>query len=223
MSNIVTTQKHLTTMKAQDLTIVRLKASYWLTNAVSCGYKLRNRSIACSTSLALIWGWGWSVTTLAQSSLTPSTPEICQIDRASLAVTDRQTNPNIVTADTASPKGMTIPSLWWTSEQFPAKLVTNWVADRRQNQIYVIVNTQYWNILDYIDRYRTIAKFGRVAYSYGYSLKICNTQKIAIARYTCNSTAAPVAATNSTPTTAQNTCQIWLNSNDQNGLGVQTR
>ncbi|NJR32669.1 MAG: hypothetical protein HC778_07420 [Chamaesiphon sp. CSU_1_12] len=168
----------LTTMKAQDLTIVRLKASNWLTTAVNYGKKLRYRSIGYSISLAPIWGWGWSGIALAQSSLIPSTPEICQIDRASLSITDRQTNPNIVTADTASPKGMTIPSLWWTSEQFPAKLVTNWVADRRQNQIYVIVNTQYWNILDYIDRYRTIAKFGRVAHSYGYSLKICNTQKL---------------------------------------------
>jgi hypothetical protein len=140
-----------------------------------------------------------------------------------LKPTETGTDPNIITADTLSPQGMTIPSLWWTSEQLPPELVTNWIANRRQNQIYLLVNTQYWNILDYIDRYRTVAKFGRVAQSYGYSLKICNTQKIAIARYTCNSNAAPVTATNSPPATTQNTCQIWLNNNDKNGLGVQTR
>jgi hypothetical protein len=210
-------------MTAQDLTIAQRETSSWLTNTKNHDTRWRHRAIGCSISLALIWGWGWSGTTLAQSSSIPSTPEICKIDPTSLTATDRQTNPNIVTADTASPKGMTIPSLWWTSEQFPAKLVTNWVADRRQNQIYVIVNTQYWNILDYIDRYRTVDRFGRVAQSYGYNLKICNTQKIAIAHYTCDTSPNPVTTTNSMPATPRNTCQIWLNSNDRNGMGVQTR
>ncbi|AFY91737.1 hypothetical protein [Chamaesiphon minutus] len=210
-------------MKAQDLTIVRLKTLIGLTKKGKYGEKVRNRAIGCSISLALIWGWGWSAIALSQSSLTPSIPEICKLDQTSLTATDRQNNPNIVTADTASPKGMTVPSLWWTSEEFPAKLVTNWVADRRQNQIYVIVNTQYWNILDYIDRYRTVDRFGRVAQSYGYNLKICNTQKIAIAHYTCDSRIDAIATTQSTPATPRNTCQIWLNGNEQNGLGVQTR
>lgn len=210
-------------MKAQDLTIVPLQTLNWLTKKEKCDRAWRSRAIGCSVSLALIWGWGGSDPTLAQFSLTPSTPEICKIDQTSLTATDRQTNPNIVTADTASPKGRTIPSLWWTSEQLPAKLITNWVADRRQNQIYVIVNTQYWNILDYVDRYRTVDRFGRVAQSYGYNLKICNTQKIALAHYTCDSIAEAVTATQSTPVTPRNTCQIWLNGNEQNGLGVQTR
>jgi hypothetical protein len=124
---------------------------------------------------------------------------------------------NIVTADTVSPQGMTIPSLWWTSEEFPDKLVTNWVANRRQNQIFLLVNSQYWNILDYIDRYRTIDRFGRVAQSYGYNLTICNSQKINLAAYTCELT----VDTSVVPTPAhQNICQIWLNVNGQRDLGV---
>jgi hypothetical protein len=94
--------------------------------------------------------------------------------------------------------------------------VTNWVANRSQNQIYLLVNSQYWNILDYVDRYRTIDKFGRVAQGYGYNLKICNSQKIALADYTCDSTGDPNIASSVT----QNICQIWLNANGQNGLGV---
>jgi hypothetical protein len=212
-------------MKAQDLTIVQLQTLSWLTNrryrsAIRATCQ-RLGAIVCSTSLIL--GWGWSGATLAQSSLIPSTPEICKIDLTAAITTAGKTNPNIVTADTASPRGMTIPSLWWTSEQFPAKLVTNWVADRSQNQIYLIVNTEYWNILDYVDRYRTIDRFGRVARSYGYNLRICNTQKITIARYTCEPSADAFATANSTPAEPRNTCQIWLNSNDSNGLGVQTR
>ncbi len=62
---------------------------------------------------------------------------------------------------------MTLPSLWWTNEQFPAKLVTNWIADRTEKQIYLLINAQYWNVLDYIDRYRLVDQFVRVAQGYG--------------------------------------------------------
>jgi hypothetical protein len=133
---------------------------------------------------------------------------------------DRQRVPparsNIITADTVSAKGMTLPSLWWTSEQFPAKLVTNWIADRNQKQVYILVNTQYWGVLDYIDRYRTIDQFGRVAQGYGYDLKLCSSQKIVLARYSCTEIDAPNERLRQ-----QSSCQIWLNATGQNGLGVQ--
>ena len=154
--------------------------------------------------------------TFAQSSLTAPSPLICDLNLAvskSAAGKDR----NIVTADTVSADGMTIPSLWWASEEFPAKLVTNWVANRRQNQIFLLVSSQYWNILDYIDRYRTIDRFGRAAQSYGYNLTICNSQKINLAAYTCEST---VDTSIITAPPHQNICQIWLNVNGQKDLGV---
>jgi hypothetical protein len=74
------------------------------------------------------------------------------------------------------------------------------------------VSAQSWNILDYVDRYRTIDRFGRAAQDYGYNLKICNPQKVILADYTCGSAGS----------SSQNTCQIWLNANGQNGLGVQS-
>jgi hypothetical protein len=169
---------------------------------------------------------GLNCVAFAQSSLAPVTPEICDVNLALLKSANLNSDPNIITADTVSPKGTTIPSLWWTSEQFPSKLVTNWVANRNQKQIYLLVNSQYWNILDYIDRYRTVDRFGRVAQSYGYDLKICSNQKIALARYTCNSLRQESSNTppqNIDKVISQNTCQIWLNVNGQDGLGVQTK
>jgi hypothetical protein len=195
---------------------MQAKAPNWVTKPI-------DRSCAIAIAASLCLNMGLSNPTLAQSSSIPSTPEICDVNLTLLKSTDIGADPNIVTADTVSPQGATVPSLWWTSEQFPAKLVTNWIADRRQNQIYLLVNTQYWNILDYVDRYRAIDRFGRVAQSYGYNLKICNSQKIALARYTCEPITDPSETTKIIKTTAQNSCQIWLNANDQNGLGVQTK
>jgi hypothetical protein len=168
---------------------------------------------------------------LAQSSLAPPTPEICNLDLAALKSGALSRDRQMITADTVTADGMTVPSLWWTSEQFPAKLIANWLANTRQKQIYLVVNTQYWNVLDYIERYRTIDKFGRVAASYGYNLKICNTQKISLAHYTCESISPAHSAeagksiganSNLAGTTAPNNCQIWLNVSGQNGIGVRT-
>jgi hypothetical protein len=170
--------------------------------------RLKRYTIICVSSLALTIGS--SSATLAQSNLIPPSPAVCDLDLAALKSGDVDRDRNIVTADTVSAQGTTTPSLWWTSEQFPPKLIANWVADRNQKQIYLLVNSQYWNILDYIDRYRTIDKFGRVAQGYGYNLKICNSQKITLADYACESTG----------TSNPNICQIWLNANGQNGLGV---
>jgi hypothetical protein len=211
-----------TMMQIQYLRIVKLK----FINGLRVAIDRLPRQIATVTvagsSLYLTLGLGSTVR--AQSSLIPPTAEVCEIDLAALKSSEPGTNPNIVTADTASPQGMTLPSLWWPNEQFASKkLVTNWIANRAQKQIYLLVGTQSWHLLDYIDRYRTIDRFGRVAQSYGYNLKICDSQKIALARYTCDLSLAPsptqaAATAGNTPTN----CQIWLNSNDQNGMSVQT-
>jgi hypothetical protein len=152
-------------------------------------------------------GFSWLPVALAQPTAAPDTPEICEVN-FNLLKADKRNDPNIVTADTVSAKGMTLPSLWWTSEQSPPKLVTNWIANRRQQQVYLLVNAQYWDLLDYIGRYQTIDRFGRVAQGYGYNLKICSSQKIVLARYNCN----PLEPAS---------CQVWLNATGQSGLGVQ--
>ncbi len=155
---------------------------------------------------------------LSQQNADLSTPEICEVDLSLLKSSDRGADDNIVTADTVSAKGMTLPSLWWTSEEFSAKLVTNWIADRRQHQVYLLVNTQSWNGLDYLERYRTLDRFGRVAQSYGYNLKICNSQKFRIGSYTCDPIAPPTV-----DRSTQHNCQIVLDTFGQTGLGVNNK
>jgi hypothetical protein len=181
--------------------------------------RCRHYPIVFVTSMSFTLGWNYAG--LAQSSLVPQTPAVCELNYSLLKSADLGKDRNIVTADTVSPLGSTIPSLWWTNEQFPAKLVTNWIANNSQKQIYLLVNAQSWNILDYVDRYRTIDKFGRAAQDYGYNLKICNSQKVILADYTCDSAGASSIAQRQF--TNQNTCQIWLNANGQNGLGVQSK
>lgn len=192
-----------------DLSIKRAKFE-WL-----------NYAIGCSVSVYLTFS---TCPTFAQSVPSTATPAICDVNLTLLKATEIGTDPNIVTADTVSPQAATVPSLWWTSEQSPAKLVTNWIANSRQRQVYILVNTQYWNILDYIDRYGTISKFGRVAQGYGYNLTICTAQKIALGSYICEPTSGgPNGSQNSTSTTSRQTCQIWLNGNEQNGIGIQSK
>jgi hypothetical protein len=190
--------------------------------------RLHRYGIICGTSLLLLLSLNQPG--LAQSSLIPPAPATCDLNLALLKSVDAGTDRNIVTADTATSTGSTVPSLWWTNEQFPAKLVTNWVANQSQKQIYLLVNSQYWNILDYIDRYRTIDRFGRAAQDYGYNLKICNSQKVALADYTCDSINGvtltgldPAKAARLTNQNSQNNCQIWLNASGQSGLGLRAK
>lgn len=185
-------------------------------------------AIAIGTSLLLMLNL--TRAGLAQSSLIPPTPATCDLNLAQLKSADSGKDRNIVTADTASPNGTTIPSLWWTNEQFSTKLVTNWIANQKQKQIYLLVNAQSWNILDYVDRYRTIDRFGRAAHDYGYNLKICNGQKVALADYTCDSIGelttmglATLPESRLTSQKNQSSCQIWLHTNGQSGLGIKAK
>jgi hypothetical protein len=169
-------------------------------------------------------------TGLAQSNLIPLAPPTCDLNLSLLKSADLSKDRNIVTADTASSAGSTTPSLWWTNEQFSTKLVTNWIANQKQRQIYLLVNAQSWNSLDYVDRYQTIDRFGRAAQDYGYNLKICNSQKVALADYTCESIGGlnPLVLEGSTETRPtnqnnQNNCQILLHTNGQTGLGIKAK
>ncbi len=163
----------------------------------------------------------------SQSNPDPLTTEVCEVDLDLLKSNNFNSDPNIVTANTVSSRGTTIPSLWWTSEQVPSKLVANWIAKRNEKRIYLLVNSKSWNLLDYIDRYRTIDKFGTVARGYGYNLKVCNSQKVVLARYTCEKIDAHTVDRGvgeaMPPERDRRSCQIWLNTIGQNGFGVQTK
>jgi hypothetical protein len=141
--------------------------------------------------ISLFLNLGWQLTALAQPKADPTLPEICEVDLNLLKFNSENIPANIVTADTASAAMMTLPSLWWARDQTRSRVVSNWIADRTQKQIYLLINAQYWNILDYIDRYALIDKFGRVSRDYGYNLRLCTERKIVLAEYQCDGIASP--------------------------------
>lgn len=95
----------------------------------------------------------------------------------------------IVTSNTPAGNQLTIPSLWWAEEQydpFNGKLVTDWIANRNLREIDLIVNRQVWGLMDYIDRYSFVSKFGAVARDYNYDLRVFNQQRQCLAIYRCD-------------------------------------
>lgn len=82
-----------------------------------------------------------------------------------------------------------LPNLWWAKEQFDlfdGRLVTNWIADTEQKNIDIIVNRQLWSLLNYLERYRFVSKFGTVARENQYNLRVFNQQQKCLVTYLCN-------------------------------------
>jgi hypothetical protein len=86
-----------------------------------------------------------------------------------------------------------MPSLWWTQDQLPNKLVLNWLAYPQKKRIDLVVNPQFWNNLEYLERYQLINRYGLVARRYGYNVRIFNlkfSEAQPIVAYTCSSKVA---------------------------------
>lgn len=103
---------------------------------------------------------------------------------------------DIVTANTISNTGLSVPSLWWAKEQFNqvgGKLINNWIAYQDEKRIDLVVNRQPWTLLDYLGKYGFINKFGAVARNNSYNVRVFNLQGDLLATYTCNYTQSPAA------------------------------
>ncbi len=82
-----------------------------------------------------------------------------------------------------------MPSLWWTQDQLPNKLVLNWLAYPTKKRIDLVVNSQFWNNLEYLERYQLVNRYGLVARRYGYNVRIFNlkfSEEQPIVAYTCS-------------------------------------
>ncbi len=144
---------------------------------------------------------------LAQTSIVSTS---CESNLEYLNWTSEQlAQSQIVTAKTISTTGLTIPSLWWAKRQFDpfeGKLVTNWLAFPNENRIDLIVNPQLWSVLNYIQRYTFVNRFGTVAREYQYNLRVFDEQKQCLAIYSCNFSTTP------------DRCQIDFDLSIDNGL-----
>ncbi len=96
-----------------------------------------------------------------------------------------------ITENTINQRGLTLPSLWWASQQHGEDLLVTWLAypgDNRQipGRVDLVVNRQAWREICYFDRYEFISKMGAIARDYGYNTRIFNRQGDTLATYTCN-------------------------------------
>ncbi len=121
----------------------------------------------------------------AQTSSVP-TPAPDLLDTELLKPDVKLAGRDIITANTISQTGITTPSLWWAKEQFGGKLINNWIAYQDKKRVDLIVNSQLWTLLDYIERYGFIHKLGTVARDYHYNLRVFNQQAAPVGSYTCN-------------------------------------
>ncbi len=141
-------------------------------------------------SLAILV-WANLATAIAPQSL--DSTEFCDLELATgfqpgFQIRSQQEEA-IVSARTPSQTEMTIPSLWWATQQFDpldGDLVNYWQANRRSKVIAIIVNNQRWRSLNYLQQYSFVNKFGTVARDYNYNLAILNEQEDCLANYTCN-------------------------------------
>jgi hypothetical protein len=133
------------------------------------------------------------------------------LDLGLLETNSPLTTKNVITDRTISQEALTIPSLWWAKEQFDpfgGRLITNWIAYPNERRIDLIVNRQLWSLLNYVDRYRFVNKFGTVARDYQYNLRVFDRQKKCLAIYSCNFNTSP------------NQCEINFEPSGRTGLQV---
>lgn len=130
------------------------------------------------------------------------------------------TPPTVITSKTICQSSLTNPSLWWAKEQFGGQLLENWLAydsDRPElKRVDLVVNAQAWSLLDYLERYEFINKFGEIAQSYGYDTRLFNRQGELLAAYTCHAT------TISNSSKVLPNCAIQLDSSKRNGLRTRS-
>ncbi|MCU0542815.1 MAG: hypothetical protein MUE44_11560 [Oscillatoriaceae cyanobacterium Prado104] len=78
-----------------------------------------------------------------------------------------------------------VPSLWLAQKLFGGKLLDRWYVDPSDTWVIIIVNRQLWSLLDYMERYQFVNRFGTVSSQYGYNMQVCNRQGTALAVYSC--------------------------------------
>jgi len=123
------------------------------------------------------------------------------------------------TANTISQTSLTVPSLWWTRDQFGGKLLETWFAFPTRagisSRVDLIVNQQVWSLYTYVERYSFVNQFGTAAQDFGYSIRIFNRQRDLLAAYICEPIAEPSDQSN--PNRSPD-CNLFLDSTGQGSL-----
>lgn len=151
-----------------------------------------------STGLCLILMNNYSLEAIAKETSNKTITNCHQISNGALAPSKTiQSNtsekPYLIASTKASPDS-TQSSFWWAALQFDpfgGKLIQNWLAYPKKQQINLVVNWRLWTLMDYFGRYRFVNQFGTVARKHGYSLNIFNQKDRCLASYRYNATSIP--------------------------------
>jgi maltodextrin utilization protein YvdJ len=173
----------------------------------------KNKVTCSHTSLLLLI---ISLTTISLLPIPRSLAETASIplpSNAPLQLDLLKNPPNyIITANTIEQGKLTIPSLWRVKENTESKLLDNWLAypqtEQEPARVDLIVNQQIWSLLDYLERYDFLNRFGTAVRQDGYNVRVFSNQQELLATYTCNFTSKD-----------QPLCNIQWNL--QNKLGVR--
>lgn len=133
---------------------------------------------------------------------------------------------SVVTSKTISQTGLTVPSLWWTDEQFGNDLLTFWVAYTGVNgslrRVDLLVDQQAWTRYNYLQRYAFVIKFGKAGQDFGYQTRVLNWRGELLAVYVCNSdqlsdnqSGGPIDRLPQSPPAV---CNVFLDPFDPNAL-----
>jgi hypothetical protein len=127
-------------------------------------------------------------------------------------------NIKVITADTIEdfPRfRSSMPSLWWIQDQLDrdSKLVSNWLIYPEKKRIDLVVNPQFWNNLEYLERYKLVNRYGLVARRYGYNLRIFNIRFNEV---------KPIVAYTCAQSTTSSRCDIKWEENRQRSIRVNT-
>ncbi|WP_088890621.1 hypothetical protein [Leptolyngbya ohadii] len=152
------------------------------------------------------WAWGVLALLLGGSLFSPKA--IAVDEETLLLLTDpleiqylnlpeeqqRLFEQGVVTPDTISQTGLTVPSLWWAQQQYGGTLLEYWFAfsgeDGTPPRVDLLVNQQAWNNTDYLAQYSFLLRFGRVSEDFGYSTRVFNGRGELLGAYICPTDAA---------------------------------
>lgn len=150
-------------------------------------------AVGCGIGLAVAGGIGGSQRAIALQTdpdiLLLSTKKV-PLDINLLLGAELPADGSIVTANTISQLKLTVPSLWWTDQQFGDKLLSGWIAYSGENdqtrRVDLVVNQQVWSIYNYLERYTFVNRFGTDAGDYRYSTRVFNQRQELLAAYICD-------------------------------------
>ena len=80
---------------------------------------------------------------------------------------------------------LTIPSLWSLQKYWGSKMIERWFLPADNNWIVVVINRQYWGLMDYLEKYQVINRLATASRSDGYNLRLCNNKGLTLGVYFC--------------------------------------